>query len=535
MKPDELRNWILSADLVWIPVALGIEQALDSLRPLRAGLGPSNFVIYVVGTVLTWILLSERMRLDGFRGGWRWPALLSNLLLATALLIVVLFAVENVSIRYVGRLTLSAFAGLLLAGFIAIRALALHCVIERYRQGKVRRVVILGSGRVASELADKFNGHPELLSQVAGFLYPGGEARVSISSGADSMRGDPASVSTMDLAGLLRQEKVDELIVVHTPTSNEILKLIHLCRQQEIRVSLVPQPYELYLSRPSLIDLGGLPLLQLGETAQLRSLRIEKRLFDLFFGFALAVLTLPLVAACGIALRLSGGKAFRRERRIGWRGEQFDMLRLNVDRNPQQGSHFERMLWELSISELPQLWNVLCGKMSLVGPRPEGPERASRYSAWQQQRLSVKPGITGLAQVQGLREQHASDDKTRHDLQYLLHCSPLEDISLLIETVWTLTLRLTKILGETGNGGAAKRPAKPEAAPSILYSSSPFSSGRFPDGYFSDGHFSSAHFSEAHFSEPRFPETHLSETHLSETQGFPETLEHAHRTQSGSD
>ncbi|MGC2645448.1 MAG: sugar transferase, partial [Candidatus Sulfotelmatobacter sp.] len=163
------------------------------------------------------------------------------------------------------------------------------------------------------------------------------------------------------------------------------------------------------------------------------------------------------------------------------------MLRLNVQRNPERHSRFEHTLWRLSISELPQLWNVLRGEMSLVGPRPEDPERVHCYSAWQQQRLSIKPGMTGLAQVRGLREQHPSEDKTRHDLQYMLHPSLLKDIALLIETVWTLTARLVSLPGRTFQ---AQNPA-PVAPPSLLYSASP--------------------------------------------QPFPEILQHAHRTQSGSD
>jgi lipopolysaccharide/colanic/teichoic acid biosynthesis glycosyltransferase len=99
----------------------------------------------------------------------------------------------------------------------------------------------------------------------------------------------------------------------------------------------------------------------------------------------------------------------------------------------------------MSISELPQLWNVFRGEMSLVGPRPEGPARAEHYSEWQQQRLAVRPGMTGLAQVQGLRERHSSEDKTRFDLQYILRPSLLKDVALLIETMWTLLLRLIKI------------------------------------------------------------------------------------------
>ncbi len=486
MKPEQLRNRILAADLAWIPVALAAEQALCSgLHCRQLPLGPSNFVVYVVCTVFAWVLFSENMHLDGFRGGWRLSALVSHLLLAVGLLMVLLFAVEIVSERYVGKLTLSVFSLFLLVGFLGIRGVALRRVLRRYRDGNVHRVVILGSDRLAAELAQKFNHHPELLCKVIGFLCPGAElpaARPSRDTAAGS-----ATVSTMEVVGLLRQHRVDELVMAHTPASSEILNLVALCRQQAIRVSLVPQPYELYLSRPSLLDLGGLPLLQLGEMGPPASARIGKRLLDLGLGSVLAVFTLPIVLVCGVALRFSTGRAWRWEKRIGWRGAQFSMLRLNVDHNPQHGPGFERMLWHFSVSELPQFWNVLRGEMSLVGPRPEGPERAHHYSAWQQQRLSVKPGMTGLAQVHGLREEHTSDDKTRHDLQYMLHPSLLKDLSLLIETVWTLLLRLIKIPKRTLAGS----PTDGAVLQSISYSPG--------------------------------------------SQPFPEMLQHAHRTQSGSD
>jgi len=117
------------------------------------------------------------------------------------------------------------------------------------------------------------------------------------------------------------------------------------------------------------------------------------------------------------------------------------MLRLNVDRGATAVGRFERILDELSIAELPQLWNVLRGDMSLVGPRPESADRVCRYSEWQQQRLGAKPGMTGLAQVQGLREQHSSEEKTRFDLQYILNSSLWTDLSLLLQTIWTLAKR----------------------------------------------------------------------------------------------
>jgi lipopolysaccharide/colanic/teichoic acid biosynthesis glycosyltransferase len=490
MKPEHLRNRILAADLAWIPLALAAEQALCSgLHCSQVPLGPSNFVIYVVCTVFAWVLLSENLHLDGFRGEWRLPAMVSHLLLAVAILTVLLLAVASVSARYVGRMTLSVFSLFLLFGFFCIRWAARRMVLQRYKSGNVHRVVILGSDRLATELAAKFNHHPELMCQVIGFLCPGAEGP-GTPPGRDAA--SRASVSTMEVIGLLGRQNVDELVMAHTPVSSEILSLVALCRQQGIRVSLVPQPYELYLSRPSLLDLGGLPLLQFGELGPPVSAGIGKRLLDLALGFALAVVTLPVILLCGVVLRLSTGSAFRRETRIGWQGAQFSMLRLNVDHDPQRRSVFERVLWQLSVSEMPQFWNVLRGDMSLVGPRPESPERASRYSAWQQQRLSVKPGMTGLAQVHGLREQHTSEDKTRHDLQYMLHPSLLKDLSLLIETVWTLTLRLVNLPGRTRKGSPKQAdPPAGAALQSIRYSPS--------------------------------------------TQSFPEILQHAHRTQSGTD
>jgi lipopolysaccharide/colanic/teichoic acid biosynthesis glycosyltransferase len=469
-------------------VALAAEQALCAgLHCSQLPLGPSNFVVYVVCTVFAWVLLSEQMHLDGFRGGWRLSALVSHLLLATALLMVILLAVEDMSGRDVGRLTLSVFSLFLLIGFLLIRWFALRGVLRRYRNRDVHRVVILGSDRLATELSAKFAQHPELLCQVIGFLSPGAE-HPAMRPSQDPVA-SPATVSTMEVVGLLRQHHVDELVMTHTPASKEILNLVALCRQQAIRVSLVPQPYELYLSRPSLLDLGGLPLLQLEEVTPLASARTGKRLLDLGLGFVLAAATLPMVLLCGAVLRFRTGHGFRRETRIGWRGAQFSMLRLNVDHDPQNGSQFERMLGQFSISELPQFWNVLRGEMSLVGPRPECPERATRYSPWHQQRLSIKPGMTGLAQVHGLREQHTSEDKTRHDLQYMLHPSLLKDLSLLIETIWTLALRLIK-------------------AP--------------PHGPTTDA-------AESGRTAP------LTVTYSPGTQPFQEMLQHAHRTQSGSD
>ena len=136
------------------------------------------------------------------------------------------------------------------------------------------------------------------------------------------------------------------------------------------------------------------------------------------------------------------------------------MWRLNVDYDAPLG-RFERTLLKLSITDLPQLWNVLLGDMTLVGPRPESVMRVRHYSDWQRQRLSVRPGITGLAQVYGLREVHSSEEKARFDLQYISHWTPFMDFALLLQTLWTLARRLGRRRAPISSG--AQRMAAGEA------------------------------------------------------------------------
>jgi lipopolysaccharide/colanic/teichoic acid biosynthesis glycosyltransferase len=118
------------------------------------------------------------------------------------------------------------------------------------------------------------------------------------------------------------------------------------------------------------------------------------------------------------------------------------MHRLNLDKDAPDLKGYERLLVELSLTELPQLWNVLRGEMSLVGPRPEPPDRVKHYSDWQHLRLSVKPGLTGLAQVHGLREENSSEEKSCFDMQYILGWSFFWDHALILQTAWTLFKRL---------------------------------------------------------------------------------------------
>jgi lipopolysaccharide/colanic/teichoic acid biosynthesis glycosyltransferase len=289
-------------------------------------------------------------------------------------------------------------------------------------------------------LATKIERHPEMLCQVAGFLVPGEVAM-------DSPATNPSQISahTLGVVDILRPYHVDEIILALPKASHpEVVDLAARCRSRGISVSLVPHPYELYLSRTRLLDLDGLPLLQL-QDATTSDDPIWQRAMDVMLAACLALLSAPAVLLAAAILRYKKGRAFSRELRCGKGGKPFWMCRLNSERYGPSLPWYEVILQHLSVTELPQLLNVLRGEMSLVGPRPEEPEKVKHYSDWQRQRLNVKPGITGLAQVHGLRDRHSSEEKTRFDLQYMLSRSPFIDISLLLQTFCTLMGRLFRL------------------------------------------------------------------------------------------
>jgi lipopolysaccharide/colanic/teichoic acid biosynthesis glycosyltransferase len=446
MKNRTLTSRILLADLLWAAFALLGANFLryGSLLDPQRHVSLDNLLVFLATTWILWILLFTSMRLDGFRGGWHFPAIVSQVFLAIGCLMGILLAAGYLFRVLVSRLALIYFGTLLFSGLILIRYAVRRDLRARYRRGEVSRTVIAGAGRVARELAIKLERHPEMLCKVVGFLYPQDSAIEP--SNFTALEGQPAiNLSTLGIVEFLQAQKVQELILaLSQPAWPEVLNLAGRCREHGINVSLVPQPYELYLSKPAFIDLDGLPVLQLRGPLAPYPLLFAKRALDVVLGIFLAVITGPIVLGSALVLRLTKGRGFRRHLRCGQHGRSFHMLRLNIDRRKLHKPLFEQVLERLSITELPQLWNVLRGDMSLVGPRPESPDHVKRYSEWQLERLSVKPGITGLAQVHGLREQNSSEEKTQFDLQYRLNPSSWTDISLLLQTVWTVALRVLR-------------------------------------------------------------------------------------------
>jgi exopolysaccharide biosynthesis polyprenyl glycosylphosphotransferase len=206
-------------------------------------------------------------------------------------------------------------------------------------------------------------------------------------------------------------------------------------------------------------ELDGIPLLSFTTTPSNPAQLVVKRILDLSLSLFLFLLTLPIQLLAVIAIRLtSSGPVFFRQTRCGLNGRHFTLLKLRtMDAGAEQRlseiSHLNemtgpvfkvskdprltmvgRLLRRLSIDELPQLWNVIRGDMSLVGPRPPLPEEVSQYQPWQRRRLSMSPGITCLWQVSG-RNEVDFDRWMALDLKYIDTWSPMLDLKILLKTV----------------------------------------------------------------------------------------------------
>jgi lipopolysaccharide/colanic/teichoic acid biosynthesis glycosyltransferase len=442
MRSRRTTFLIWAADILWIVVAMylayecrfGFVGSAATVRDCFSMFGET-----AVAGLLIWSFLSPLMKLDGFSGGWSFRSVFSDLFVGVFLLMVLLLANGYLTRVYQSRLVFFYFSAFALAGFLGIRWLAQRILSSSRFATSLRRVVILGGGRIARELAAKIKRHPEIRWQIVGFLCPESDPNgIGKGNGADRTQ----LIRTLDVVDFLTDGKVDEVIVAVANPARQMLDVVAQCQRSGIRVLVVPQAYELYISRPTLAELDGLPFISLSQYGLPAGGQMIRRLADFIVLPLLLLAGLPLLLVAAGTLILRKGKALRRELRCGKDGKAFWMYRLNVDRDLPSLPASEKLLTDLGLTELPQLWNVLCGDMDLVGPRPESPERVKHYSDWQRQRLKIKPGITGLAQIHGLRDKHSAEQKTHYDLQYILRWSPFLDFSLMLQTGWILVARL---------------------------------------------------------------------------------------------
>ncbi|MGI8511272.1 MAG: exopolysaccharide biosynthesis polyprenyl glycosylphosphotransferase [Solirubrobacteraceae bacterium] len=336
--------------------------------------------------------------------------------------------------------------------------LALSQRRARSRGALSKPVLIVGAGVVGAHVARRLEEHPEYGLKPIGFLDADPAPGVDVVDRRAPVLGSPD-----DLAAVVERTGAEHLILAFTRGPDRgLVSIVRRCDELGVEVSLVPRLFESINERVALEHLGGLPLLGLRTVDPKGWQFFFKHAFDRVVAALSLVALSPLLGASALAVRLSSpGPILYRQRRVGRDGQVFDILKFRSMRLDQAPADFTprpgdapggvegedrrtpigRILRRSAIDELPQLFNVLRGEMSLVGPRPERPEFVSlfredidRYS----DRHRVKSGLTGWAQVNGLRGQTSIADRIEWDNFYIENYSLWLDVKILMLTVVTV-------------------------------------------------------------------------------------------------
>jgi exopolysaccharide biosynthesis polyprenyl glycosylphosphotransferase len=365
--------------------------------------------------------------------------------IATALLAVFIFTSGN---KEVSRLVVSMAGAVNVVTLSGWRYAKRRLVLRRAERGIGQsRVLIVGAGRTGRALASWLADNRHLGYDVCGFLdeHVNGEKRVLGTIG--------------ELRRVVLAQFADEIFVT-LPSDGEMIKRLVLeARKLRVNLHVIPEMYDGLAWRAPLHAIGGFPLLELyGEPIPAAGLAL-KRAIDIAASLFGLVLVSPLLLVAAIWIRLdSRGPAFYRAQRVGKKGKRFVCYKLRTmiesadaqkdqlrSSNERQGPTFKieedprvtrsgRWLRKYSVDELPQLWNVLRGDMSLVGPRPHPLDDVERYTLEHLRRLDVKPGITGLWQVTARRDP-SFDTNMALDLEYIENWSLRMDLRLLLRTI----------------------------------------------------------------------------------------------------
>jgi Undecaprenyl-phosphate glucose phosphotransferase len=308
------------------------------------------------------------------------------------------------------------------------------------------RVVIVGLGDTARLVIQKIASAPYLGYRLLGLVDGHG--------GADPVDGFSVIGCTDDLPQLIEEYAIDEVIFAMPEASDdEMVRLISLAHRDRVSIKVFPDLFEIMTAGVTIDDLGGLPLLSLRDVA-LRGWKLTlKRSMDLVGSGLGLILLSPLLLLVTVLIKLdSPGPAFYVQERMGLDAKPFWIIKFRTMRagpaSTQPGwtvkddprrTRLGTWLRRFSIDELPQLINVFLGQMSLVGPRPEQPTFVRQFRQMvprYMDRHQEKAGITGWAQVNGLRGDTSIFERTKYDLWYIENWSPWLDVKILIRTAF---------------------------------------------------------------------------------------------------
>lgn len=348
----------------------------------------------------------------------------------------------------------------LLMVFSAVGWRMLYQLIFRltgHRISSKHRTLIIGAGKVGRDLQQKIAERRDARLVLVGFLDDDPEKRSA----------DPLILDSLEnVREIVRTNRVDHVVVALPRRSHERTnRLVADLHDLPVKVYVIPDYFALTLHHASAEEFAGIPMLDLRAPALNDYQRAIKRIFDVVITLLGMPFALPLMGIIALAIQLeSRGPVLFTQDRAGENGHTFKMwkfrtmvenaesLRHLVERKDENGrlihksaedprvTPLGKFLRRLSLDELPQLFNILHGQMSLVGPRPEMPYLVEQYEPWQRKRFAVPPGLTGWWQIHG-RSDKPMHLHTEEDLYYIQHYSPWLDIAILFQTLGAVLSR----------------------------------------------------------------------------------------------
>ncbi|MGA3235002.1 MAG: sugar transferase [Bryobacteraceae bacterium] len=366
-----------------------------------------------------------------------------------------------VVMEYVVRLELSRFFVLLFAGLAWILLLTFRLTAGRV-SGALRRgftrphyLMVVGTGDRARQLAKALEDSVEYGVRLRGFL----SERLETAPAEIALGATYPVYPIRELPALLREHVIDEIVfAVGSESIAGLEEVFLLCDEEGVRTRIAVDFFPHVNSTISLDRLGATPLLTFSAAPYDEIRLLVKRVIDMTIAGAALIALSPLMAAVAILIRLtSPGPAIFRQVRCGLNGRQFVFYKFRsmvqnaeelkpalahlstretafkMPDDPRQ-TRVGRVLRKFSIDEWPQLWNVLRGDMSMVGPRPAVPSEVERYKRWQRRRLRMRPGLTCLWAVCG-RDQVDFETWMKMDMQYIDNWSLALDWNILLRTI----------------------------------------------------------------------------------------------------
>lgn len=455
-------GFLAAADVLLSLLAL---LAADTLRhALPFGFGPAEhldwlgFREYLIVAAI-WVFFLRFAKVYDHRRVMRVlleaRALVPAVLMATVALFAAFFLLK---VEFLSRILFVYFVVIDLAILLNFRwLLNLLLRTQRLSPTNRRQVLIAGAGPVGDRVSQLVLDRPWSGYEVMGF------ADDDITKQTTHINGRPVLGTVAELPALVDEYKPDEVIIALPMRAHSVLRESVLALERaHVRIRVVPDVFDLMPGRTMAEDTWGIPMISVRAPEITGFDRVVKRVFDLVLSTVSLIVIAPVMALSALAVWIeTGSPVIFAQRRVGENGRLFTMYKFRtmvanaearIEQARQQGEQIDqlykplndsrvtragRFLRRTSLDELPQLWNVLRGEMSLVGPRPELPWVVDRYKSWQRQRLSVLPGITGWWQVNG-RGDLPLVENVQYDLFYIQNYSPLLDLSILLRTLWVV-------------------------------------------------------------------------------------------------